>query len=242
MNIESGHPLREALKMEGKRITKVEIGHEPERQTVHQSEFITIHFDGGSSLKMTVGTNLRNLQDRLGVKEKEVLTDFILEWSERTMKGKLKPSDDVSNESCFAQMASRLNLTHKESKELLSLFDYCYEKWVEAEYDDIFGMFEKGWKQSIGLIDAYLHQAIVAFYYDNNHPDYCVQYALGARHIVRYKELEDMLLHAEKHNQNALMGKTVSRSVVSSFGHSVDLVFCIPTDAPNEPTSTPSRN
>ena len=81
MNIESGHPLQEALKMEGKTITKVEIGNDPERQTVHQSEFITIHFDGGSSLKITVGTNLRNLQDRLGVKEKEVLTDFILEWS-----------------------------------------------------------------------------------------------------------------------------------------------------------------
>lgn len=129
-------------------------------------------------------------------------------------------------------------MTYKESKELLSLFEHCYGKWVEAEYDDVFGIFEKGWKQSIGLMDAYLHQVIVAFYYDNNHSDYCVQYALGSRHIVRYKELEDMLFHAEKHNQNALMGKTVSRSVVSPFGHSVDLLFCIPTEATNEPTNT----
>ena len=78
------HPLHDDVpKMEGKTIKRVEYGNLPNRQEVHQSEIIVIHFTNGESVELTIGTNLAEFRDRMGIKCRDVKADFILDWESR---------------------------------------------------------------------------------------------------------------------------------------------------------------
>lgn len=76
--VRAGHPLEEALKMEGKTVESVVVGDGPRRKQVHQTEIIRIKFTDGEILELTVGTNLREFEDRIDITQ--VIGDFDMVW------------------------------------------------------------------------------------------------------------------------------------------------------------------
>ena len=123
------------------------------------------------------------------------------------------------------RLARELAMTTQELKALFDTFEYCYKDWEDNNHGDRYGVFETAIKQQFGYNDAIKHQFIVAFYYDDYHPDYCVQFALASRHIVTYKEFEDMLIHAERNKPQTLMGKRIERYPNPRSGYSEPLRF-----------------
>lgn len=82
-----GFKMDELKKAEGKTIKSVEFGEEAERQGVHGSEGMIIHFTDGSSMTILVGSNASNLAHKFkSMKPEEFQTDLMVFWAPSIQK------------------------------------------------------------------------------------------------------------------------------------------------------------
>lgn len=73
---EPHYSINKAVRMVGKTVASVEVGHRRQIPKVHQSELIVVHFTDGTALAIDTGSNAANISD----KPAEFHTDFMLEW------------------------------------------------------------------------------------------------------------------------------------------------------------------
>lgn len=76
---EANYSINEAVRMEGRTITKVEFGFREDIEGVHQSEALVVHFSDGSIMGIETGSNARNLSDKPSQPE-DFHVDFRMHW------------------------------------------------------------------------------------------------------------------------------------------------------------------
>lgn len=82
--------LREAQRMVGKTIEKVEFGETSFHQNVHQGEALNIFFSDGTAVTIQIGSNACNIaMDFEGIKPSDIHTDMMLFWAEKLINKKV---------------------------------------------------------------------------------------------------------------------------------------------------------
>jgi len=85
--------LVEARRMEGKTVGKVEVGYREDREGVHGSEVIIIHFRDGSIMGLETGSNAANIASRNdGLRPEDFHVNFRPQWVPELPKGMQKHS------------------------------------------------------------------------------------------------------------------------------------------------------
>lgn len=78
---EPAFKMEEFKRCEGKTIKSVEFGEQEPSPGVHRAEMMVFHFDDGSAMTITVGSNAQNLAHRhKGLKPTAVSTDLMVDW------------------------------------------------------------------------------------------------------------------------------------------------------------------
>ncbi len=92
--VRSPHPtIMEARRMEGKTVEKVEAGYREDREGVHGSEVVIIHFTDGSMMGLETGSNAGNIASRNdGIRPDDFHVSFRPQWVPELPKGMRKRS------------------------------------------------------------------------------------------------------------------------------------------------------
>lgn len=89
---ETHYSIVQASLMVGRTVEKVEFGFREEREGVHQSEVLIIHFTDGSIVSLETGSNAGNLaDDENGLRPGDFHVDFEVHWVPELPKGVPKP-------------------------------------------------------------------------------------------------------------------------------------------------------
>lgn len=85
--------ILEARRMEGKTVERVEVGYREDREGVHGSEVVIIHFTDGSIMGLETGSNAGNVaSNHDGVRPEDFHVNFRPQWVPELPKGMQKHS------------------------------------------------------------------------------------------------------------------------------------------------------